>query len=99
MAADPLEDWIPCPVSGLRFRELEDGAVLLDSKGQKVHSLNPWATIVWLLCDGARPVRRILEVAGGDADRQASIREVLETFRKEGLVEPATDRSHAHHSL
>lgn len=99
MTQDPVADWTPCPVSGLRFRELEDGAVLLDSKGQKVHSLNPWATIVWLLCDGTRSVRRILELAGGDADRQASVKEVLEAFRKEGLVEPATDRGHAQNSL
>lgn len=73
---------------GLRFRELQDGSVLLDPASQKVHSLNERATIVWLLCDGTRSAQRILElVASTDETLQASVREVLETFRREGLVE------------
>lgn len=96
MAQDLSEDWRPSPVSGLHFRELQDGSLLLDAAKQKVHSLNERATIVWLLCDGTRSAQRILELAAHDEEGKASVRDVLDAFRKEGLVTSVPVTSHAH---
>ncbi|MDE3118785.1 MAG: PqqD family protein [Nitrospirota bacterium] len=93
MVPDLLGRWCPVPIPGLRFRELQDGAILLDPTSQKVHSLNERAAIVWLLCDGTRSAQRILElVAPTDETLQASVKEVLETFRREGLVESVSNK-------
>lgn len=39
---------------------VEDELVLHDQKKQKVYTLNPVATLIWSLCDGAHTVDQIV---------------------------------------
>lgn len=90
MPLDQLVGWVPTPVPGLRFLEVEDGALILDPATKRLHSLNGWATVVWLLCDGKRSADRIIELAGeGDERRRRSVSDALDTLKGEGLVVPA----------
>ncbi|WP_447972485.1 PqqD family protein [Nitrospira sp. Kam-Ns4a] len=80
--------WAPKPLAGLHFLEVEDGSIILDPAGRKIHSLNAWGTIVWLLCDGRRSAQRIVELTGRQNEQlRASVIEILEILRREGLVE------------
>ena len=49
MAADH-----PAPADGLDVHEVEDGFVVFDASTDRVHYLNPTATVVFSLCDGTR---------------------------------------------
>jgi Coenzyme PQQ synthesis protein D (PqqD) len=51
----------PAPVAGLDVHEVEDGYVVFDASTDRVHYLNPTASVVFSLCDGTRTVD---EVAG-----------------------------------
>ena len=57
MAADR-----PAPVSGLDVHEVEDGFVVFDASSDRVHYLNPTATVVFSLCDGTRSTDEIAEL-------------------------------------
>jgi len=83
-----LDLWCPQPVSGLRLFELEDGAILQDPARRKIHSLNPWATVVWLLCNGHRSAQEIVAlVAPGDEPFRRAIIALLASLQREGLVQ------------
>lgn len=85
---------------GLHFLEVEDGSLILDPSTKRLHSLNGWATIVWLLCDGTRTAQRIVELAGRQDDRlRRSVTQVLETFKQEGLVASSPEPRDGHGPL
>jgi hypothetical protein len=44
----------PEPAGGLDVHEVEDGFVVFDASTDRVHYLNPTATVVFSLCDGTR---------------------------------------------
>ncbi len=44
----------PEPASGIDVHEVEDGFVVFDASTDRVHYLNPTATVVFSLCDGSR---------------------------------------------
>jgi Coenzyme PQQ synthesis protein D (PqqD) len=44
----------PEPASGIDVHEVEDGFVVFDASTDRVHYLNPTATVVFSLCDGTR---------------------------------------------
>ncbi len=84
-------------------RELEEGFVLLDSERGKVHSLNHVAAYIWGCLDGSQTLSEIAgnlrefpgaESTEGEALLQAVLNAV-ETFRKEGLLEPSSDLAKA----
>lgn len=88
------------PRDDLRLLELDDGSLLYDMSGRKIYSLNNWATVAWLICDGQRSADEIADaVAPQDQERRASILEVLETLRREGLVREVPGSHAVHHSL
>jgi hypothetical protein len=83
---------VPRPRDGVLFRELEDGCVLYDPDGEKVHSLNETAGFVWCLMDGARSLGEIAgEIArAAGADEAVVLRDVIRTadrFARQGLLE------------
>jgi hypothetical protein len=49
----------PAPADGLDVHEVEDGFVVFDAASDRVHYLNPTATVVFSLCDGTRTVDAI----------------------------------------
>ena len=86
------------PRDDLRFLELDDGSLIYDTIGRKVYSLNNWATVAWLTCNGKRSVLEVVDtIAPRDQELRATIMQTLETFRREGLLQEAPD-SHADHN-
>ena len=52
----------PAPANGLDVHEVEDGFVVFDASTDRVHYLNPTATVVFSLCDGTRTTAEIAEL-------------------------------------
>ena len=52
----------PEPAGGLDVHEVEDGFVVFDASTDRVHYLNPTATVVFSLCDGKRTTDEIAEL-------------------------------------
>lgn len=53
----------PHPVDGLEVTEVEDGLVVYDPARDRVHYLNATASVVFMLCDGAREREGIAEAS------------------------------------
>lgn len=76
------------------FRGTCNEALLYDPRADAVHVLNPTALAVWDLCDGTHTEQGIeAELRRGfavDAGRNVGedVREVLERFARERLLEP-----------
>jgi len=49
----------PQPAVGLDVHEVEDGFVVFDAATDRVHYLNPTASVVFALCDGNRTTLEI----------------------------------------
>lgn len=52
----------PAPVDGLDIHEVEDGLVVYDPAADRVHYLNPSASLVLSLCDGTRTEAELAEL-------------------------------------
>jgi hypothetical protein len=84
-------------------RELEEGFVLFDSERGKVHSLNHVAAYIWGCLDGSQTFSEIVgdlrEFPGAESTEDDALLQVVldavETFRKEGLLEPSSDLAKA----
>lgn len=57
MAADR-----PAPADGLDVHEVDDGLVVFDATTDRVHHLNPTASVVFALCDGTRTTGELAEL-------------------------------------
>jgi hypothetical protein len=55
----------PRAVEELEVTEVEDGLVVYDPKRNRVHYLDPVASVVFTLCDGARNRHHIIEATTG----------------------------------
>jgi len=82
---------------GLTVVELDGEAVIYDEGSGDLHHLNPTATIVLGLCDGASTMREMsLDIAvafGAPADEvEAQVRALIHQFRKADLLVPANGR-------
>ncbi len=71
--------------------ELDGEAVIYDDETSELHHLNPTATIVFGLCDGASTMREIssdiaqaFKVPVGEVEPQ--VRSLVRRFRKSGLL-------------
>ena len=53
----------PHPVEGLEVTEVEDGLVVYDPERDRVHYLNAVASVVFVLCDGARERDQVVEAS------------------------------------
>ena len=89
--ADPLPER-PKGRSEVSCREVDDGFILYDPDEGKVHSLNPVAAFIWDSLDGTQS---LAEIAGNlkefpgvqGHDILADVRDTVETFDEEGLLE------------
>ena len=75
-------------------REVDDGFIIYDPQGEKVHSLNPSAAYIWDCLDGRRSLAEIAEEMRGlpgseGRDLLKDVREAVERFRQEGLLLPS----------
>jgi hypothetical protein len=52
----------PAPTDGLDVHEVEDGFVVFDAATDRVHYLNPTASVVFSLCDGTRTTDQVAEL-------------------------------------
>jgi len=51
----------PCSRNHLLFKELDDGGVVYDPTTETIHSLNPSAAFIWILCDGNHSILEIID--------------------------------------
>ena len=58
---EPSEDR-PVVADGLDVHEVDDGFVVYDPANDRVHYLNPTATVILSACDGTRPVSQLAAV-------------------------------------
>ena len=82
---------------GLTVVELDGEAVIYDEGSGDLHHLNPTATIVFGLCDGASTMREmsvdISEAFEVPADEvEAQVRALIRQFRKADLLVPVNGR-------
>jgi hypothetical protein len=80
----------PEPAPDLDVHEVEDGLVIYDLTNDRVHYLNPTASVVYALCNGRRNVDEIVELVRAAwelPDRpEAEVRACLEQLRDEGVI-------------
>ena len=62
----------PEPANGIDVHEVEDGFVVFDATTDRVHYLNPTATIVFSLCDGTRTSAQVAELVRAAWDLDAA---------------------------
>jgi hypothetical protein len=80
----------PEPASGIDVHEVEDGFVVFDASTDRVHYLNPTATVVFSLCDGTRTVKEIAELVQSawelDAPPVDDVDTCIAQLRDEGVL-------------
>jgi hypothetical protein len=80
----------PEPAPELDVHEVEDGLVVYDLTNDRVHYLNPTASLVFALCDGEHDVEEIAEMVRAAwelPDRpEAEVLACLEQLRDEGVI-------------
>ena len=74
----------------VQYSPLDDGAVIYDTRSERVHVLNASAAYIWTLCDGSANVDEIksefLKVVGSPIDGITDkVQEALTYFEAEGL--------------
>jgi hypothetical protein len=80
----------PNRADGLDVHEVEDGLVVYDAATDRVHYLNPSASVIFELCNGERTNEEIAELVGAawglEASPRDEVAECLERLRTEGVV-------------
>lgn len=80
----------PEPAIGIDVHEVEDGFVVFDSATDRVHYLNPTATVVFSLCDGTRTPNEIAQLVQSawelDAAPVDDVDACLAQLRDEGVL-------------
>ena len=80
----------PQPASGIDIHEVEDGFVVFDAGTDRVHYLNPTATVVFSLCDGTRTPSEIAQLVQSAWDLDAApvddVVECIVQLRDEGVL-------------
>jgi hypothetical protein len=82
----------PQPAEGLDIHEVPDGLVVYDPAADRVHYLNPTASVVLSLCDGNRTPADLAELVrsawGLDEAPVAEVAACVEQLRGEGVLRP-----------
>jgi hypothetical protein len=80
----------PQMAEGLEINEVDDGLILYQESIERVHHLNPTASVVFQLCDGSRDAVAIAAAVGklfGLEDvPHEEVESCLSRFVREGLV-------------
>ena len=64
--------------------------ILVDSKTNKTHQIDPISFLVWIQCDGKTSVEQITDVFSVNGNRdivKAAILGILDKLKKSGLIE------------
>lgn len=82
-------------VAGLPWQIIDDKAVIIDPRNQKVHELNEVGSFIWQSLDGANDTAQISEMLDEDFDCELAIvahdiEEFCEGLMAEGIVECLT---------
>ncbi len=80
-------------VQGLPWQMIDDKAVILDPRNQKVHELNEVGSFIWEKLDGETDPQVISQMLTNDFDGElavvaSDIEEFCEGLVAEGIVEP-----------
>jgi hypothetical protein len=88
-----MSDPKPNRVGGLEAHEVDDGLVVYQAATDRVHYLNPVASVVFELCTGEHTETEIVEIVGaawGLADPpHDEVHLALTQFRAEGILPQA----------
>jgi hypothetical protein len=80
----------PEPAKGMDVHEVEDGFVVFDASTDRVHYLNPTATVVFSLCDGTRTLTEIAQLVQSawelDAPPVDDVEACIAQLRGEGML-------------
>lgn len=80
----------PRIATDLEINEVEDGLIVYQESLERVHHLNPTASVVFQLCDGSHDSASIAaiikQVYGLDAEPYREVESCLSRFIQEGLV-------------
>lgn len=83
-------DWCPSPTDGVEVHEVEDGLVVYDTAHDRVHYLNPSASIIFSFCDGNRDPAALAELVREawslDAPPLDEVETCLAQLRDEGVL-------------
>jgi hypothetical protein len=78
---------------GILASDIGDESLLFSADQETIHVLNPVAKLIWDLCDGTHTLQEIEQAiragfsASEDHDVLADVRQTLETFDAQGLLE------------
>lgn len=88
----PDAAWRPQRVAGLEAHEVDDGLVVYQGSKDRVHYLNPTASLVYELCTGEHTAEQIAVLVGDAWDLpeppRAEVEQCLAQLRAEGVLEP-----------
>jgi len=80
----------PQIAEGLEINEVDDGLIVYQESIERVHHLNPTASVVFQLCDGSRDAGAIAatvgELFGLEDVPDEEVQSCLSRFVREGLV-------------
>jgi hypothetical protein len=80
----------PQRVDGLEAHEVDDGYVVYHTATDRVHYLNPSASVVYELCDGERTETEIEDLVGAAWEMaeppRAEVQACLALLRTEGVI-------------
>lgn len=80
----------PQPADGLDIHEVADGLVVYDPAADRVHYLNPTASIVLSLCDGTHDEQQLADLVGAafqlDEPPVAEVQACIAQLRTEGVL-------------
>lgn len=81
----------------VRTIQVEDELMLHDTVAQKVYALNPTATVVWSLCDGAHTLEQMVTAVKtqfsntAQANIPQDVGQTIDWFNEYGLLESELD--------
>ena len=85
-----MSDTQPELVDGLDVHEVDDGLVVYDLGTDRVHYLNPTASVIVGLCDGSRnegDLATLVQDAWSlDAPPADEVRDCIDQLRREGVL-------------
>lgn len=80
----------PTKVDGLEAHEVDDGLVVYQAATDRVHYLNPTASVVFELCTGEHTETEIEDLVGAawelPESPRAAVQACLEQLRTEGVI-------------
>lgn len=85
-----MSDEHPQPADGLEVHEVQDGFVVYDATADRVHYLDPVASIVFALADGTRSEADLAGMVQSawklDAEPTAEVTACVAKLRDEGVL-------------